>query len=81
MDYCSFPDFVFCGLPEVSGPPEFLNNSVEEYAAPRDADQPRGGHGGRRNRKEKKDLPTGMGSVSDLVLTFVVMSFSGLLGS
>ncbi|KAL4036697.1 hypothetical protein IC575_000261 [Cucumis melo] len=49
----------FDAFSEVSGPPEFLNNSVEEYAAPRDADQPRGGHGGRRNRKEKKDLPTG----------------------
>ena len=49
--------FIICGLPEVSGPPEFLNNSVEEFAAPRDVDQPRGG---RRNRREKKDLPTGM---------------------
>lgn len=69
---CSFPDFVFFGLTEVSGPPEFLNNSVEEYAAPKDIDQPRGGHGGRRNRKEKKDLPTGMVSVPDLVWTLLL---------
>ncbi|KAG7022548.1 hypothetical protein SDJN02_16282 [Cucurbita argyrosperma subsp. argyrosperma] len=46
----------FDAFSEVSGPPEFLNNSVEEFAAPRDVDRPRGG---RRNRRDKKDLPTG----------------------
>lgn len=73
--------FFICGLPEVSGPPEFLNNSVEEYATTRDVDQPRGGHGGRRNRKEKKDLPTGMSSFPDLVFVLLFMSFFRLLGS
>ncbi|OIW02102.1 hypothetical protein TanjilG_26642 [Lupinus angustifolius] len=45
---------------EISGPPQFLNNSVEEYNPARDVDQQQGRHGSRRrHRKEKKDLPTG----------------------
>lgn len=44
---------------EVSGPPAYLNNSVEEYGSTRDVDQSQGRLGGRRNRREKKDLPTG----------------------
>ncbi|XP_059447664.1 uncharacterized protein LOC132179056 [Corylus avellana] len=44
---------------EISEPPAFLNNSVEEYGVKRDVDQPQGRHGGRRNRKDKKDLPAG----------------------
>ncbi|XP_061350369.1 uncharacterized protein LOC133295544 [Gastrolobium bilobum] len=44
---------------EISGPPQFLNNSVEEYNPARDAEQQQGRHGSRRHRKEKKDLPTG----------------------
>jgi len=44
---------------EISEPPAFLNNSVEEYGVKRDVDQTQGRHGGRRNRREKKDLPAG----------------------
>ncbi|XP_062177933.1 uncharacterized protein LOC133882733 [Alnus glutinosa] len=44
---------------EISEPPAFLNNSVEEYGLKRDVDQTQGRHGGRRNKKEKKDLPSG----------------------
>ncbi|KAK9287073.1 hypothetical protein L1049_015483 [Liquidambar formosana] len=51
----------FAAFSEITGPPEFLNNSVEEQAPVRDSDQQQRGrwHGGRRNRKEKKDLPSG----------------------
>uniref|UniRef100_A0A5B7A342 Uncharacterized protein n=1 Tax=Davidia involucrata TaxID=16924 RepID=A0A5B7A342_DAVIN len=50
----------FDAFSEVSGPPEFLNNCVEEPAsAVRDVDGQRWRHGGRRHRKEKKDLPSG----------------------
>ncbi|KAF7803707.1 plant/MHJ24-14 protein [Senna tora] len=49
----------FDAFSEVSGPPEFLNNSVEEYNPAKEADQQQGRHGGRRHRKEKKDLPAG----------------------
>ncbi|KDP27366.1 hypothetical protein JCGZ_20190 [Jatropha curcas] len=45
---------------EISGPPQFLNNCVEEQASVRDVEQQLGRHGRRRNRKEKKDLPTGV---------------------
>ncbi|KAK4405103.1 hypothetical protein Sango_0516800 [Sesamum angolense] len=38
-------------------PPQFLNNSVQEDAVKEDGQ--RWKHGGRRNRKEKKDLPSG----------------------
>ncbi|KAL1366194.1 hypothetical protein HN51_014061 [Arachis hypogaea] len=55
-----------CGLPsafdafsEVAGPPQFLNNSVEEYNPAKDAEPQQGRHGSRRNRRDKKDLPTG----------------------
>lgn len=44
---------------EVSGPPEFLNNSVEEYGSAKDVDQQQGRHGRRRNHRDKKDLPAG----------------------
>ncbi|CAL0318304.1 unnamed protein product [Lupinus luteus] len=51
---------VFGLFMQISGPPQFLNNSVEEYNPARDVDQQQGRHGSRRrNRKEKKDLPTG----------------------
>ncbi|KAK9113309.1 hypothetical protein Syun_020106 [Stephania yunnanensis] len=51
---------------EVVGPPEFLNNSVAEYASNIDIDQndKRGWH---KTRREKKDLPAGM-CVYDLAL-------------
>ncbi|KAL3515546.1 hypothetical protein ACH5RR_022448 [Cinchona calisaya] len=42
---------------EVSRPPEFLNNSVEESAKDMDAEKWR--HGRRRNRRDKNDLPAG----------------------
>ncbi|KAK4271245.1 hypothetical protein QN277_019966 [Acacia crassicarpa] len=49
----------FDAFSEVSGPPQFLNNSVEEYNPAKEVDQQQGRHGGRRRRKEKKDLPAG----------------------
>ncbi|KAL7001910.1 hypothetical protein U1Q18_003057 [Sarracenia purpurea var. burkii] len=50
----------FDAFAEVSGPPGFLNNCVEEPAsASGDVDGQRWRHGRRRNRKEKKDLPAG----------------------
>ncbi|KAL3635312.1 hypothetical protein CASFOL_019859 [Castilleja foliolosa] len=42
---------------EVTGPPQFLNNSVQEDAPKEDAQQWR--RGGKRYRKEKKDIPSG----------------------
>uniref|UniRef100_A0A2P2J8A7 Uncharacterized protein MANES_14G166400 n=1 Tax=Rhizophora mucronata TaxID=61149 RepID=A0A2P2J8A7_RHIMU len=48
---------------EISGPPQFLNNCVEEQATATDIDnhhQRQGRHGRWRNRnKDKKDLPAG----------------------
>ncbi|KAE9605476.1 hypothetical protein Lalb_Chr10g0097741 [Lupinus albus] len=45
---------------QISGPPQFLNNSIEEYNPAKDVNHQQGRHGSRRrNRKEKKDLPTG----------------------
>ncbi|KAL3843749.1 hypothetical protein ACJIZ3_001152 [Penstemon smallii] len=41
---------------EISGPPQFLNSSVKEEPAKEDEKQWR--HGGRRNRRDKKDLPS-----------------------
>lgn len=52
---------------EVSAPPDFLNNSVEEYGRPkREVDQQpqyhhhHRRHGRRKHNKDKKDLPAGM---------------------
>lgn len=43
---------------EISGPPQFLNNCVDE--GKRDAaDVQKGRHGGRKGRKDRKDLPAG----------------------
>ncbi|KAL6531680.1 hypothetical protein OROMI_028043 [Orobanche minor] len=42
---------------EVSGPPQFLNNYVQEDSSKEDEQRWR--HGRRRNRKEKKNLPPG----------------------
>lgn len=45
---------------EIAGPPQFLNNCVEEPAlATNDGDGQPWKNGRRRNRKEKKDLPAG----------------------
>ncbi|XP_009337879.2 uncharacterized protein LOC103930291 [Pyrus x bretschneideri] len=46
---------------EISGPPEFLNNCVQEDPSARDAGPQRGRHGVRNGKlqKEKKDLPSG----------------------
>lgn len=43
-------------LREISGPPQFLNNAVEEQASTKDVDYQQGR---RRNRKHKQDLPAG----------------------
>ncbi|KAL4390767.1 hypothetical protein AHAS_Ahas03G0178000 [Arachis hypogaea] len=48
----------FDAFSEVAGPPQFLNNS-EEYNPVKDAEPQQGRYGSRRNRKDKKDLPTG----------------------
>ncbi|XP_020222560.1 uncharacterized protein LOC109805037 [Cajanus cajan] len=54
----------FDAFSEISGPPQFLNNSVEEYSndPSRDADEQQGRHANRRRRKDKdkRDLPTGV---------------------
>lgn len=47
----------FDAFSEISGPPQFLNNCVEEEN--RDAEGQRGRHSGRKIRKDKKDLPPG----------------------
>ncbi|KAL5992362.1 hypothetical protein ACLOJK_013279 [Asimina triloba] len=44
---------------EVAGPPEFLNNAVATDQAPTKDMDVRVRHGGRKARKEKKDLPPG----------------------
>ncbi|XP_052192064.1 uncharacterized protein LOC127801197 [Diospyros lotus] len=49
----------FDAFTEVSGPPRFLNNCVEEPEPVVGDDVQRWRHGRRRNRKEKKDLPAG----------------------
>lgn len=46
----------FDAFSEVAGPPQFLNNCVEEAAK---EDVQRWKNGGRRNRKEKTNLPSG----------------------
>uniref|UniRef100_A0A803Q901 Uncharacterized protein n=1 Tax=Cannabis sativa TaxID=3483 RepID=A0A803Q901_CANSA len=46
---------------EVAGPPQFLNNSVEEFGVAKEVDhQQYVRHGRRRNRRDKKDLPAGV---------------------
>nr|AFK41555.1 unknown [Lotus japonicus] len=50
----------FDAFSEVSGPPQFLNNSMEEYNPVREeAEQEQERRGSRRQRKVKKDLPSG----------------------
>ncbi|ESW31086.1 hypothetical protein PHAVU_002G208000 [Phaseolus vulgaris] len=51
----------FDAFSEIAGPPQFLNNSVDEFNSnpSRDGDEPQGRQGNRRRRKDKKDLPTG----------------------
>lgn len=44
---------------EIAGPPEFLNNAIVEQATPADMDR-RGRHGGRKGRRDAKDLPAGV---------------------
>ncbi|XP_068638843.1 uncharacterized protein [Aristolochia californica] len=48
----------FDAFSEVARPPAFLNNCVEEQPSVRNVEQ-RGRYGGRKNKKEKKDLPAG----------------------
>ncbi|KAF2317394.1 hypothetical protein GH714_021802 [Hevea brasiliensis] len=45
---------------EISGPPQFLNNCVEEQPSAGGVEHQLGRHGRWRNRKEKKDLPAGV---------------------
>ncbi|XP_010269222.1 PREDICTED: uncharacterized protein LOC104605955 [Nelumbo nucifera] len=49
----------FEAFSEISGPPEFLNNSVSEHASVDDIDKTRR-RGGRKYHREKKDLPAGV---------------------
>lgn len=62
---------------EVSGPPQFLNSSVQEEAVKDDGQRWR--HGGRRNRKEKKDVPSGNFSFSFISTIAPVQVFCHLL--
>ncbi|EEF32111.1 conserved hypothetical protein [Ricinus communis] len=57
---------------EISGPPNFLNNSVEELqSSVKDAENQTGRHGGRwRKRRDKKDLPAGNLKIEDLCLPY-----------
>lgn len=48
----------FDAFSQVAGPPQFLNNSVEEQPPSREVEG-RGRHGRWRDRKERKDLPAG----------------------
>ncbi|XP_065851569.1 uncharacterized protein [Euphorbia lathyris] len=49
----------FDAFSEISGPPQFLNNSVEEQTTRVDVQHQLGRHG-RWRKKEKKDLPNGV---------------------
>ncbi|KAK4783892.1 hypothetical protein SAY86_018260 [Trapa natans] len=49
----------FDAFDEISGPPDFLNNAVQEQPSGADGDQQLWRHGRRRNRRDKKDLPVG----------------------
>jgi hypothetical protein len=70
-------------LIEIPGPPQFLNNSVDEFNPAKEADQ----QGSRRHRREKKDLPTGILSFYLVIYLFdfkyvvVFLSMLGLFGS
>ncbi|XP_022762421.1 uncharacterized protein LOC111308362 isoform X2 [Durio zibethinus] len=46
-------------FPHPSRPPEFLNHAVEEQTSASDLDHQQGRRGGRRDFKEKKDMPAG----------------------
>ncbi|KAG9451540.1 hypothetical protein H6P81_011505 [Aristolochia fimbriata] len=48
----------FDAFSEVAGPPAFLNNFVDERSSVKEVEQ-KGRYGGRKNKKEKKDLPAG----------------------
>jgi hypothetical protein len=54
-------------LIEIPGPPQFLNNSVDEFNPAKEADQ----QGSRRHRREKKDLPTGILSFYLVIYLFI----------
>ncbi|CAN0921336.1 hypothetical protein LINGRAHAP2_LOCUS32536 [Linum grandiflorum] len=49
----------FDAFSEVSGPPQFLNNSVEDNGSGREIVYQLPRHGRRRPRKERKELPAG----------------------
>ncbi|XP_022762419.1 uncharacterized protein LOC111308362 isoform X1 [Durio zibethinus] len=49
----------FDAFSQISGPPEFLNHAVEEQTSASDLDHQQGRRGGRRDFKEKKDMPAG----------------------
>lgn len=51
----------FDWLPKICGPPDFLNNCVQEDGSTRDEGPQKGRHGARnaKLRKDKKDLPAG----------------------
>ncbi|GMJ06776.1 hypothetical protein like AT5G64160 [Hibiscus trionum] len=49
----------FDAFSQVSGPPEFLNHAVEEPGSVSDSAQQQGRRGGRRDFKDKKDMPSG----------------------
>ncbi|CAN1848832.1 hypothetical protein LINPERHAP1_LOCUS39079 [Linum perenne] len=66
----------FDAFSEVSRPPQFLNNSVEENGAGREIDYQLPRHGRRRARKERKELPAGFNSQ---MIELVVMKVDTLM--
>ncbi|KAE8692703.1 Endoplasmic reticulum vesicle transporter protein [Hibiscus syriacus] len=48
----------FDAFSKISGPPEFLNHAVEEPGSVSDSAQQQGRHRGRREFKDKKDMPS-----------------------
>ncbi|KAG8364134.1 hypothetical protein BUALT_Bualt19G0095200 [Buddleja alternifolia] len=63
----------FDAFSEISGPPQFLNNSVQGDAPKEDV--PRWRHGRKRNRKEKQDLPAVRNIKFVLVLLIALLTF------
>ncbi|XWS63161.1 hypothetical protein CRYUN_Cryun06bG0072400 [Craigia yunnanensis] len=49
----------FDAFSQISGPPEFLNHAVDEQTSASDLDHQQGRRRGRRDFKDKKDMPSG----------------------
>ena len=62
MGFLSLKFYFYFLFVEISGPPDFLNNFVQEQASAKDVERQRGRHGGWKNRSEK-ELPAGKVSI------------------